>query len=120
MPRARPRANGSVCAAQRAVMPATGLILLALAGPCLGQPAPAAPNGDPKACTDRQRLQLGPDNNPRDPSKQDLSDKLAQTEGVLCPPSVDPDIKVPAPETGTMPVVPPPGSPGGEPNVLPK
>jgi hypothetical protein len=39
---------------------------------------------------------------------------------VICPPNVDPGIKVPAPETGKMPVIPPPGSPGGDPNVKPK
>ena len=42
------------------------------------------------------------------------SDKLAQGGGVICPPNVDPGIKVPAPETGKMPVIPPPGS---DPNV---
>ena len=48
------------------------------------------------------------------------SDKLAQGGGVICSPNVDPGIKVPAPETGKMPVIPPPGLPGGDPNVKPK
>jgi len=29
-------------------------------------------------------------------------------------------MKAPAPETGKMPVMPPPGSPGDDPNVQPK
>ena len=50
-----------------------------------------------------------------------LGDKLAKSDGVLCPPAgVDPEMRAPAPETGNMPVIPPPGSPGGDPNVRPK
>jgi hypothetical protein len=40
---------------------------------------------------------------------------------VLCPPSgVDPEMRAPTPDTGKTPVIPPPGSPGGDPNVRPK
>jgi len=50
-----------------------------------------------------------------------LGDKLAKSDGVLCPPSnVDPAMRAPAPETGKMPVIPPPGSPGGDQNQRPK
>jgi hypothetical protein len=50
-----------------------------------------------------------------------LSDKLARSDGVLCPPAgVDPEIRAPTPETGNTPVIPPPGSPGGDPTVRPK
>jgi hypothetical protein len=50
-----------------------------------------------------------------------LSDKLAQSDGVLCPPAgVDPEMHAPAPEAGKTPVIPPPGSPGGDPSVRPK
>jgi hypothetical protein len=52
---------------------------------------------------------------PGDPSKT-LSEKL----DLICPPDVDPGIKAPAPDTGKMPVIPPPGSPGGDPKVQPK
>jgi hypothetical protein len=47
---------------------------------------------------------------------------LAKSNGVLCPPSgVDPAMRAPAPDAGgNMPVIPPPGSPGGNPNVQPK
>jgi hypothetical protein len=44
--------------------------------------------------------------------------------GVISPPSgVDPGIRAPTPPAGstaTMPVIPPPGTPGGNPNVQAK
>lgn len=52
-----------------------------------------------------------------------LSDKLEKSDGVIRPPATGaPDMRVPAPvpEPGTTPVIPPPGSPGGNPNVEPK
>jgi hypothetical protein len=50
-----------------------------------------------------------------------LGDKLARSDGVLCPPAgVDPEIRAPTPETGNTPVIPPPDSPGGDPTVRPK
>jgi len=54
-------------------------------------------------------------------SRQPLGEKLAQSDGVLCPPSgVDPEIRAPTPDTGNTPVIPPPGSPGGDPSIRPK
>ncbi len=50
-----------------------------------------------------------------------LSDKLNDTGGVIHPQdSVDPKIQRTAPSTGAMPVIPPPGSPGGRNDVQPK
>jgi hypothetical protein len=50
-----------------------------------------------------------------------LSEKLARSDGVICPPEkVDPQIKAVTPPGAPMPVIPPPGSPGGDPNVHPK
>jgi hypothetical protein len=50
-----------------------------------------------------------------------LGDKLAKSDGVLCPPAgIDPEIRAPTPEGGNTPVIPPPGSPGGDPSVRPK
>lgn len=50
-----------------------------------------------------------------------LSDRLAAGNGVLCPPSdVDPEIRAPAPDTGKMSVIPPPGAPGGDATQQPK
>ena len=51
----------------------------------------------------------------------DLSNKLAQSNGVICPPSgVDPDMRVPPPQGGALRVVPPPGTPGGDQRTIPK
>jgi hypothetical protein len=56
----------------------------------------------------------------RQPSEP-LSDKLAKSDGVLCPPQgIDPEIRAPTPDAGNTPVIPPPGSPGGNPDVRPK
>jgi hypothetical protein len=50
-----------------------------------------------------------------------LGDKLARSDGVLCPPAgIDPAIRAPTPDTGNTPVIPPPGSPGGDPTIRPK
>jgi hypothetical protein len=50
-----------------------------------------------------------------------LGDKLARSGGVLCPPAgVDPEMHAPTPDTGNTPVIPPPGSPGGDPYLRPK
>jgi hypothetical protein len=54
-------------------------------------------------------------------SREPLGDKLARSDGVLCPPAgVDPEMRAPAPDAGKTPVIPPPGSPGGDPSVRPK
>lgn len=60
---------------------------------------------------------------PSDVSKQGgtLSEKLNATNGVIHPEgAVDPGMQKQPPATGTMPVVRPPGSPGGSPDVTPK
>ena len=50
-----------------------------------------------------------------------LGDRLARADGVLCPPAgIDPEIRAPTPDVGNTPVIPPPGSPGGNPNIRPK
>jgi hypothetical protein len=54
------------------------------------------------------------------PTGETLSDKLARSDGVLCPPDVDPAMSAPTPDAGRTPVIPPPGSPGGDPTVRPK
>jgi hypothetical protein len=92
--------------------------------------APAQINGasprDPKACAPGAGSDLKTPDTPTPQSPDattgsgNLSDKLARSNGVLCPPNVDPGIKAPTPETGKMPVIPPPGSPGGNPDVHPK
>ena len=54
-------------------------------------------------------------------SREPLGDRLARSDGVLCPPAgVDPEMRAPTPQGGNTPVIPPPGSPGGDPTVRPK
>ena len=54
-------------------------------------------------------------------SSAPLSDKLAQSKGVICPPAgIDRDMQVTPPSGGHLKVIPPPGTPGGDPNVQPK
>lgn len=85
------------------------------------EPAPPRPPGiDPQACAPGDRLEPG-QRNPTVPpgtTGESLSEKLARTDGVICPPNVDPDIRAPAPGGGRTPVIPPPGS--GDPTVRPK
>jgi hypothetical protein len=83
---------------------------------------PAPPKLDPKACADRERLTLGDTHTMQGrPAQENLSEKLARTDGIICPPpDLDSDIRAPAPGGGRTPVIPPPGSPGGDPSVRPK
>jgi hypothetical protein len=85
--------------------------------------SPAAPEKevrDPDACA-HSTVGEGTGVEVKKPDDKSLSDKLAQSKGVICPPDqVDPAMNRPAPGGGTMPVIPPPGSPGGDPNVQPK
>jgi len=93
------------------------------AGAQINPPAnPSGPAAQPRPCSNDQRLRTSPEeaNAPRDPSRQNLSDQLSRNEGVLCPPDVDPEIEAPTPQSGRTPVIPPPGSPGGNPAVRPK
>lgn len=58
-----------------------------------------------------------------DKPKEPLTEQLKEGEGVLEPPKgIDPEIKKPIPDEfrGTLPVIPPPGEPGGDPAVQPK
>ena len=54
--------------------------------------------------------------------KQTLSDKLAKQNGTLRPPETDSvgTVIKPRQGAGAMPVIPPPGAPGGNPRVVPK
>jgi hypothetical protein len=79
-----------------------------------------APDQNP-ACAPNVRATATPDGITTGRAGEPLGDKLAKTNGVLCPPSgVDPEMHAPTPEGGTTPVIPPPGSPGGDQRVQPK
>ena len=87
--------------------------------------APVAPKSDqldPKACADsRATVGQGGDLDMQKPAGRSLSEHLARSDGVICPPDqIDPEMKQPTPPGGSMTVIPPPGSPGGDPNTHPK
>src|SRR5262245_4050063 len=83
--------------------------------PAIAQSNQATPPGagtDPKACAPGERLQPGP-RGPQGTTGQgdDTSDKLARTDGVICPPNLDQQMEAPPSDSGKTPVLPPPGSP---------
>jgi hypothetical protein len=50
-----------------------------------------------------------------------LSERLDRSDGVIRPPAdIAPDNTIRPPDTGTTPVIPPPGSPGGDQRITPK
>jgi hypothetical protein len=84
-------------------------------------PAPARSNDCAPTQTVPPRGTLAPEGTTTGQRAEPLGDKLAKSDGVLCPPAgVDPEIRAPTPDTGNTPVIPPPGSPGGDPSVRPK
>ena len=108
-------AVASVAAAQAPPSPATPPAKTAPPAPeraanCAPmQPKPNSGTAAPDGTTTGQR------------ATEPLGDKLAKSDGVLCPPpGVDPEMHAPAPDTGNTPVIPPPGSPGGDPTIRPK
>lgn len=86
--------------------------------------APKTEQLDAKACANsgaQATIGQGSDVAMNRPNDGTLSNKLASSDGVICPPQhIDPKIKQPTPPGGTMPVIPPPGSPGGDQSVRPK
>lgn len=89
------------------------------------QTSPPAPDRASANCTPTQTNSQGVivPNGTTGQSPDTLGDKLAKSDGVLCPPSnVDPAMRAPAPnsDNSNTPVIPPPGSPGGDPSVRPK
>ncbi|WJR79747.1 hypothetical protein [Bradyrhizobium sp. NP1] len=90
-------------------------------------PAATAPPG-PQAASDcaptkpvPSRGTVVPEGTTTGQASEPLGDRLAKSNGVLCPPpGIDPEMRAPAPDAGNTPVIPPPGSPGGDPNLRPK
>jgi hypothetical protein len=86
------------------------------------QTSPPAPNRAANCSPMRETPRAGTDDGQTTgQAREPLGDKLAKSDGVLCPPGgVDPEIRAPTPDGGNTPVIPPPGSPGGDPTVRPK
>jgi len=96
------------------------LVTVAAAGAAMAQPTTVPPGADhpgsacppgtgadsPTVCKD---------------SRKTLSDQLADSKGVICPPAgIDPEMRKAPPQGGVIQVIPPPGSPGGNPSIQPK
>jgi hypothetical protein len=105
------------------------MVCLAWPGAALAQnPQPAAPHEThppvaPPSASQPPPEKIDPGGMPSgSQSGQTLSDRLATQQGTLQPPKVDPGIQAPLPSRSqdTMPVIPPPGTPGGNRNVVPK
>jgi hypothetical protein len=87
----------------------------------------AAAQGEPRTSETLKSESTGPQD-PRSTgsvgrSNDPLSDKLDRTDGVIRPPAdIAPDMSVrpPVPDPGTTPVIPAPGSPGGDQSLDPK
>jgi hypothetical protein len=103
--------------------------LLAASGVAAAQapPAPPAQTAPPAGAGNCAPMQSTPQGNiapqgtTTGQSSEPLGDKLAKSDGVLCPPAgVDPQMRAPTPDTGNTPVIRPPGSPGGDPTIRPK
>ena len=113
-------------ATRRRLLAAT--LLVASLGPGLTEVRAQADNPLPPAPPEVQEKTpraTTPDEPPSAAPDTPLSEELERSEGVIVPadPGVDRDMVQPPPDTGgaaTMPVIPPPGTPGGNPNVRPK
>jgi hypothetical protein len=99
------------------------VLMLAMPTALAQSERPAAP----PSVSPPARSECSPDvgrTTPRSPEttgSRSLSEQLSESKGVICPPAgVDPGISVPPVGGGRMPVIPPPGTPGGDPNVVPK
>jgi hypothetical protein len=88
------------------------------------QIAPPAPPRGATSCAPTESTPQGniaPQGTTTGQRAEPLGDKLARSDGVLCPPAgVDPAMHAPTPDAGNTPVIPPPGSPGGDPTIRPK
>jgi len=101
-------------------------VLMAASGAAAAE-APPAQTAPPEHASDCAPMPSAPRPGtmaPQDTTgqvREPLGDRLARSDGVLCPPvGVDPQMRAPIPDAGNTPVIPPPGSPGGDPSVRPK
>jgi hypothetical protein len=103
------------------------LIAIGMTGVAAGTMPTAQAQGQPQSSETLKSDSTGPQD-PRSTgsvgrSPEPLSDKLDRTDGVIRPPAnIAPDMTVrpPVPNPGTTLIIPPPGTPGGDPSVEPK
>ena len=80
--------------------------------------APGAPPGPP--VTPVPPEVIAPDRSHRGNANQPLGPGLAQSNGTVRPPAVDPGMQKTPTEGGAMTIIPPPGTPGGAPGAVAK
>src|SRR4051812_24745110 len=103
----------------RFVAPIVAGLAVAYAGPCGAQAVDQKPSTAAPAQIVPEDTAPGRSGSSQEP----LGKKLDRTDGVIHPPQgVDPGLTIPPPANaqGTMPIIPPPGTPGGEPGLKPK
>src|SRR3954452_9396043 len=102
----------------RFVAPIVAGLAVASAGPCGAQADDQKPSASAPAQIVPEDTAPGRSGSSQEP----LGKKLDRTDGVIPPPpGVDPGLTITPPHAqGTMPVIPPPGTPGGEPGLRPK
>jgi hypothetical protein len=85
------------------------------------RPAPPLLPPSPNADCQREAGGLPPAAPGETTGSPNLSDQLSRSKGVICPPAgIDPGISAPPLGGGKTPVIPPPGTPGGDPGLVPK
>jgi len=82
--------------------------------------APEKKLSDPKDCV-HTGATVGEGGGVKNPDGRPLSQQLARSNGVICPPPhTDREMAKPAPGGGTMPVIPPPGRDENHKGIEPK
>jgi hypothetical protein len=104
------------------VAPISAGLSLAFAGPCGAQAPDQKLDQKPAAETPSQTVPEDTRPGRSGSSQEPLGKKLNRTDSVLHPPpGIDPGVAITPPPTGSnMPVIPPPGTPGGNPALDPK
>ena len=103
---------------RRFLAPILAGLALAYAGPCGAQAVDQKPSATAPAQIVPEDTAPGRSGSSQEP----LGKKLDRTDGVIHPPQgVDPGLTISPPHAqGNMPVLPPPGTPGGDPGLRPK
>jgi hypothetical protein len=98
------------------------LIAVALVAETAFAQQPAAPSAPtPPAVTCPPGVNGNPPTVGGGGNSESLSEKLAESKGIICPPAgIDPGRKVTPPGGGVIKAIPPPGTPGGDQSVQPK
>jgi hypothetical protein len=99
------------------------VVLTIAAGPAMAQnPQPTSPTNPTVPVAPPSAPSPPPERIAPGPGSGTLSDHLSRQKGTIAPPDVDPGMAVqPSGQAkATTPVIPPPGSPGGNLSVVPK